>query len=128
MAQPSEAVRKVAAVAKSVKPKEVIQLDGTTAKVVAIFTDIDFRASNGGFGHRKGYVVADGSKRAVLVGATTLDHTFPLAMDDAKPANITFSQREQLVKLLASFTVLNPCELVAPGSAKTRPTYAKTQH
>lgn len=128
MAKPSEAVQTAAKQAKVVKPKEVVQLDGTTTKVVAIFTDIDFKASNGGFGHRKGFLLADGSKRAILVGATTLDHTYPNAMDDAKPISIAYSQREQLVKLLASFTVLNPCELVAPGSAKTRPTYAKTQH
>ena len=111
--------------ADAVKPKESVEIDGHTAKVVAIFTNIDFKASNGGFGHRQGYVISDRKKRAVIVGKTTLRSNFPNAMDEAEPQKFDYAQRGELVKMLSGLEVLNPCEIIAAGSAKTRPTYAK---
>ena len=119
------AVKAEAKKAAAVKPKESVEIDGHTAKVVAVFTNIDFKASNGGYGHRKGYVITDGKKHAVLVGQTSLRRNFPNAMDDAEPQKFDFEQRAELVKMLSGLEVLNPCELVASGTAKTRPTYAK---
>ena len=113
--------------AAAVKPKDAIEIDGHTAKVVAIFKNIDFKASNGGYGHRKGYVISDRAKHAVIVGQTTLNRNFPNAMDGAEPQKFDFSQRSDLVRMLSGLEVLNPCELIASGTAKTRPTYAKRQ-
>ena len=125
MAKVKPEVNKEAKVAAAVKPKDVIQIDGHTAKVIAIFMDIDFKSSNGGHGHKKGYIVADKKKRAVFIGETTLKRSFPNAMDDQKPQKFSFAKRADLLKLVAGLEVLNPCEIIDAGTAKTRPNYSK---
>ena len=126
MAKVQKAVKEAANKAEAVKPKEHVEIDGHTAKVVAVFQNIDFKASNGGHGHRKGFVIADRQKRAVIVGATTLNRNFPNAMDDTDPKKFSAPQRPELVTMLKGLIVLPPCEIIAAGTAHTRPTYAKT--
>ena len=125
MPKVKDEVKAKAKKADAVKPKESVEIDGHTAKVVAVFTNIDFKASNGGFGHCKGYVISDRRKHAVIVGQTTLRKSFPNAMDGVEPQKFDFAQRSDLVKMLSGLEVLNPCEIIEAGSAKTRPTYAK---
>ena len=125
MPQVNKEVKAAAKKAAAVKPKETVEIDGHTAKVVAIFTNIDFKASNGGHGHCRGYVISDKSRCAVIVGQTTLNNTFPNALDDTEPQKFDVAQRTDLIKMLKGLRMLNPCEIIEAGSAKTRPTYAK---
>jgi len=127
MAKVKEEVRAEAAKVKAITPKEAEQIDGASTKVVAVFTGIDFRASNGGYGHVKGFVLQDAKKQTILVGETTLTRSFPNAMDEADPQRFGFKERDKLEAMLAQpgVRMLNPCKLLKPGEAKTRPDYAK---
>ncbi len=126
MSKPNAKVVAEAKKADVVKPKEKKVIDGTTARVVLVFKDIDFKSGTGGHGHRTGYLIADSKKVGVLAGATSLKRSYPNAMDGVKePKTFSFEERSALVKALGSYDLLPPSCLIGAGSANTRPTHAK---